>query len=74
MPMQASNLLLNRWREAERRAAEAPAGTPEAAELRAKADRLRDAYNGYLIVVMYDPPRPFDKPPDKDPLSTLDSD
>jgi hypothetical protein len=62
--MLASEVVLAEWQAAERRLARTPAGTPEAAELRALADRLRHEYNEILALTVDPPPAPVVSPPE----------
>ena len=48
MPQRAVEVILENWREVERRLGDADVGTPESERLRAEASRLRDEYHRYL--------------------------
>jgi hypothetical protein len=48
MPQRAVEVMVENWREVERRLADAEVGTPESEWLRAEASRLRDEYHRYL--------------------------
>lgn len=65
--MLASEVVLVRWQAAERRLAETPEGTPQAARLRALADSLRREYNTILTLTV-DPPPPHVVSPPQRPL------
>lgn len=65
--MLASEVVLARWQAAERRLAETPEGTSEAARLRALADWLCREYNAILTLTV-DPPPPQVMSPPRQPL------
>ena len=59
----ASEVVLARWRAAERRLAETPRGAWEADELRALAERLGREYNQIIAITVDPPPPPLVSPP-----------
>jgi hypothetical protein len=61
--MLASEVVLVRWQAAERRLAETPEGTTEAARLRALADWFRREYNAILALTVDPPPPQVVSPP-----------
>lgn len=66
--MLASEVVLAEWHAAERRLAQTPAGTPEAAELRALAGRLCHEYNEILALTVDPPPAKVVSPPQQPPI------
>jgi hypothetical protein len=65
MPQRAVEVILENWREVERRLADADVGTPKSERLQAEASRLRDEYHRYLDALR-DAQRPGSAtPPDR---------